>query len=281
MHYDSMIAKLICHGTDRNQAISRMQESLNAFLIRGVNSNIPFQAALMQHPRFASGIFTTAFITEEYPNGFVATDVPHADPTLLAAVAAFARRRYIDRAVTISNQMPGHQRVIGSHSVVLMDGINYPFTLAPIPGGYSLISGEKRYDIVSDWLFRELILQGTCNGQPISMQLERNGLEYRICHFGKQVKAVVMTEKAERLLALMPTKAAPDLSKYLLSPMPGLLREISVHPGQLVRAGEKLAVIEAMKMENILKAEKDCTVKKLVSAAGDSLSVDQIIIEFE
>ncbi len=281
MHYDSMIAKLICHGENRYQAIERMRDALNAFFIRGVSSNIPFQAALMQHPRFVSGIFTTAFIAEEYPNGFIAAEVPYEDPGLLAAVAAFARRRYIDRAVNISDQMLGHPRKVGTNWVVVIDGTNYPVVLDPIPGGYSVSWGAKRYDIISDWLFRELVFRGTCNGQPICLQLERSGLEYRISHFGKQVKAVVMSAKADRLLALMPTKTPPDLSKYLLSPMPGLLREVSVHAGQKVRAGEKLAVIEAMKMENILKAEKDCEVKKIVTEAGESLSVDQVIIEFE
>ena len=281
MHYDSMIAKLICHGENRYQAIERMRDALNAFFIRGVSSNIPFQAALMQHPRFVSGIFTTAFIAEEYPNGFIAAEVPYEDPGLLAAVAAFARRRYIDRAVNISDQMLGHPRKVGTNWVVVIDGTNYPVVLDPIPGGYSVSWGAKRYDIISDWLFRELVFRGTCNGQPICLQLERSGLEYRISHFGKQVKAVVMSAKADRLLALMPTKNPPDLSKYLLSPMPGLLREVSVHAGQKVRAGEKLAVIEAMKMENILKAEKDCEVKKIVTEAGESLSVDQVIIEFE
>ncbi len=281
MHYDSMIAKLICHGDNRLQAIERMRDALNAFFIRGVSSNIPFQAALMQHPRFVSGIFTTAFIAEEFPQGFVAADVPHSDIGLLAAVAAFARRRYIDRAVKISSQMPGHERKVGSHWAVIIDGKDYPLVLETIPGGYSIVHAEKRYDIVSDWLFRDLVFQGTCNGQPICMQLERSGLEYRISHFGKQVRAVVLTAKADRLLALMPVKSPPDLSRFLLSPMPGLLREVVVHAGQIVRAGEKLAVIEAMKMENILKAEKDCEVKKIVAEAGESLSVDQVIIEFE
>ncbi len=281
MHYDSMIAKLICHGDTRQQAIERTRDALNAFFIRGVSSNIPFQAALMQHPRFVSGIFTTAFIADEYPNGFVAADVPHDDPGLLTAIAAFARRRYIDRAVKISNQMHGHERQVGNEWVVHMEGVSYPVTLSPIPGGYSITSNEKRYDIVSDWLFRELIFKGTCNGQPVCLQVERTGLEYCISHFGKQVKAVVISAKADRLLALMPTKVPPDMSHFLLSPMPGLLREVSVKVGQHVRAGEKLAVIEAMKMENILKAEKDCMVKKIVAGAGESLSVDQVIIEFE
>ena len=281
MHYDSMIAKLICHGDDRTQAIVRMRDALNGFLVRGVASNIPFQAALVQHPRFVSGIFTTAFISEEYPNGFVAADVPYDDPGLLAAVAAFARRRYIDRAVQISGQMTGHPRKVSNQWVVTIEGANHPVTLEPIPGGYAITCGGKRYEIVSDWLFRELVFRGSCNGQPVCMQLERAGLEYRISHFGKRVKAVVMTAKADRLLALMPVKAPPDLSKFLLSPMPGLLREVLVREGQQVRAGERLAVIEAMKMENILKAEKDCKVKRIVSDAGESLSVDQVIVEFD
>ncbi len=280
-HYDSMIAKLICHGDDREQAIVRMRDALNAFFIRGVSSNIPFQAALMQHPRFVAGKFTTAFMAEEYAHGFVAEDVPHDDPDLLAAVAAFARRRYIDRAVRISGQMPGHERKVGNHWIVVMEGTNYPFILEPIAGGYSIANADKRYNLVSDWQFRDLIFRGTCNGAPICMQVERAGLEYRISHFGKQVKAVVSSAKADRLLALMPVKVPPDRSKFLLSPMPGLLREILVHAGQTVHAGERLAVIEAMKMENVLKAEKECRVRYVVAKPGESLTLDEVIIEFE
>ena len=281
MHYDSMIAKLICHGATRDEAIVRMREALNAFHIAGVSSNIPFLAALMQHPRFVSGIFTTGFIAEEYPQGFHAAQVPHPDPDLLAAVAAFARRRYIDRAIRISHQMHGQPRRVGREWAVLIEGDNFPVTLDAIPGGYAIGCNGKRYALVSDWQFRDTVFRGTCNGEAICLQIERAGLEYRIMHYGRRVKAVVMTAKADRLLALMPAKLPPDLSKYLLSPMPGLLREIAVQPGQVVRAGEKLAVIEAMKMENILKAEKECTVKKIVVQPGESLSVDQVIVEFE
>ncbi|EXI74859.1 MAG TPA: acetyl/propionyl/methylcrotonyl-CoA carboxylase subunit alpha [Candidatus Accumulibacter phosphatis] len=281
MYYDSMIAKLICHGTTRDQAVSRLRDALNAFVIRGIDSNIPFQAALMQNPRFLSGLFTTSFIAEEFPNGFEASNVVHADPGLLAAVAAFGRRRYIDRAVQISDQMPGHQRKVGQDWVVQMEGKDYPVSVVAIPGGYSVTHGVDRYDLVSDWKFGELVFHGTCNGAPLCLQLERIGLLYRVVHFGKQVKATVMTANAARMLALMPKKVPPDLSKFLLSPMPGLLREVAVADGQQVAAGEKLAVIEAMKMENVLKAERDCKVKKVVAAPGESLSVDQVIIEFE
>ncbi|TXI74717.1 MAG: acetyl-CoA carboxylase biotin carboxylase subunit [Dokdonella sp.] len=281
MYYDSMIAKLICHGATRDQAVSRLRDALNAFVIRGIDSNIPFQAALMQNPRFLSGIFTTSFITEEFPHGFDATDVVHDDPGLLAAIAAFGRRRYIDRAVRISDQMPGHQRKVGTHWVVQMEGKDYPVSVVPIPGGYSVTHGVDRYDLISDWKFGELVFRGTCNGTPICLQLERIGLLYRVVHFGKQVKVTVMTANAARMLALMPKKVPPDLSKFLLSPMPGLLREVSVIAGQTINVGEKLAVIEAMKMENVLKAERECKVKKVVASSGDSLSVDQVILEFE
>ena len=281
MYYDSMIAKLICHGGTRDQAVIRVRDALNAFVIRGIDSNIPFQAALMQNQRFLSGVFTTSFIAEEFPNGFDESCVVHEDPGLLAALAAFGRRRYIDRAVQISDQMPGHQRKVGKDWVVQMEGKDYPVSVVAIPGGYSVTHGVEKYDLVSDWMFGELVFRGTCNGAPICLQLERIGLLYRVVHFGKQVKATVMTANAARMLALMPKKVPPDLSKFLLSPMPGLLREVSVADGQQVAAGEKLAVIEAMKMENVLKAERDCKVKKVVAAPGESLSVDQVIIEFE
>jgi propionyl-CoA carboxylase alpha chain len=281
MHYDSMIAKLIVHGASRQQAIERMRDALNGFVIRGISSNIPFQAALMQHPRFQSGNFNTGFIAEEYPDGFDSSMVPHDDPAMLAAVAAFARLRYIDRAVKIVGQLAGHGRKVTSEWVVMMAGQQYPLTVVRTRDGMSITHGDKTYDIVSDWSFGDQLFTGTVNGQPICLQIERHGLYYRISHFGLQVAPAVMTPRAAYLLSLMPEKAPPDLSKFLLSPMPGLLREVAVFEGQEVKAGEKLVVIEAMKMENILKADNDVKVKKIVAQPGASLSVDEVIIEFE
>ncbi|MDR1064680.1 MAG: acetyl-CoA carboxylase biotin carboxylase subunit [Azoarcus sp.] len=281
MYYDSMIAKLIVHGASRQQAIERMRDALNGFVIRGISSNIPFQAALMQHPRFQSGNFNTGFIAEEYANGFDASMVPHDDPALLAAVAAFARLRYIDRAMKISGQHPGMARKITSEWVTVMNGQHYPLIVSRTKGGMSITHGDKTYDIVSDWSFGDQLFTGTVNGQPICLQIERHHLSYRISHFGLQVSPIVMTPRTAQLLALMPEKAPPDLSKFLISPMPGLLREVSVAEGQEVKAGEKLVVIEAMKMENILKADNDVKVKKIVAQPGASLSVDEVIIEFE
>ena len=281
MYYDSMIAKLIVHGTDRDDAIRKMRDALNEFVIRGISSNIPFQAALLQHPRFCSGNFNTGFIAEEYPQGFDASMVPHDDPGLLAAVATFARMRYIERAVQISGQMAGHGRRVKKDLVVLMGGGKYPVSVEEIDGGMRIRQEDKVYDIISGWTFRDLLFKGTVNGAPICLQIERRGLRYHISHFGLQVQPMVMTEVAATLLERMPEKLPPDLSKFLLSPMPGLLREVAVQPGQEVKAGEKLAVIEAMKMENVLKAEQDCVVKKVVAHPGASLTVDEIIIEFE
>ena len=281
MFYDSMIAKLIVHGATREQAIERMRDALNAFVIRGISSNIPFQAALLQHPRFCSGNFNTGFIAEEYPHGFDASMVPHDDPALLAAVAAFARLHYIDRAVQIEGQLAGHGRKVATDWVVVMGGRQYPVSVERIEAGLAITHGDKTYRIVSDWTFGELLFVGTVNGAPICLQIERRGLRYRISHFGLQVEPMVMTVNAAHLLSLMPEKLPPDLSKFLLSPMPGLLREVAVSEGQEVKAGEKLAVIEAMKMENVLKADQDGKVKKIVASPGASLAVDEVIVEFE
>ena len=281
MFYDSMIAKLIVHGANREQAIERMRDALNGFVIRGISSNIPFQAALLQHPRFCSGNFNTGFIAEEFPQGFDASMVPHDDPALLAAVATFARLCYIDRAVQIDGQLAGHGRKVASDWVVVMGGKQYPLSVERIDGGMAITHADKTYRIVSDWRFGDLLFTGTVNGMQVCLQIERRGLRYRISHFGLQVEPMVMTVRAAHLLSLMPEKLPPDMSRFLLSPMPGLLREIAVTEGQEVKAGEKLAVIEAMKMENVLKAEQDGTVKKLVAKPGASLSVDEVIIEFE
>jgi propionyl-CoA carboxylase alpha chain len=281
MFYDSMIAKLIVHGKDRTTAITRMRDALNAFVIRGISSNIPFQAALMQHPHFHSGNFDTSFIAKEYPQGFDASMVPHDDPALLISVAAFVHRSYIDRAARVSGQLPGHERKVGNEWVVIRNGILHPVVATPFGSGYLIEYNGTKYEIQSDWRLGQSLLNGTCNGEPFTLQVERHRLTYLLFHWGTRADMMVMSARAAELLALMPEKAAPDLSKFLLSPMPGLLREVAVAVGQEVKAGEKLAVIEAMKMENILKADQDCKVKKISAAAGESLSVDQVIIEFE
>jgi propionyl-CoA carboxylase alpha chain len=288
MYYDSMIAKLIVHGATRDAAIARMRDALNAFVIRGVASNISFQAALMQHPRFVSGNFNTGLIAEEYPHGFNAADVPHDDPAMLIAVAAAMHRQYLARNAHISGQMPGHEYKPGSDFVVrLEDGEDHDVTVKAAAegewsvGGWDVVFAGERYEIRTTWQFGQLLYQGTLNGEPFCMQVERRGLKYRLFHWGTQADIMVMTARAAHLQALMPHKAPPDMSRFLLSPMPGLLTLIAVTPGQEVKAGEVLAKIEAMKMENVLKAERDCVVDALLAKAGESLAVDQPIIGFK
>ena len=285
MFYDSMIAKLIVHGATREQAIARMRDALNAFVIRGISSNIPFQAALMQHPRFQSGNFNTGFIAEEYPKGFDASMVPHDDPALLVSVAAYVYRAYTDRSASITGQLQGHERLVSDKWMVVRLNPNgnesHPVTARAIPGGYYIEYKGEKYEILSDWKLGQSLFNGTCNGEEFTLQVERHKTRYSLFHWGTRADFMVMSARAAELLALMPEKLPPDLSKFLLSPMPGLLRDVAVKVGQDVKAGEKLAVIEAMKMENILKADQDCKVKKISAAAGESLTVDQVIIEFE
>jgi propionyl-CoA carboxylase alpha chain len=281
MFYDSMIAKLIVHAATRDQAIARMRDALNQFVIRGVASNIAFQAALMQNPRFLSGDFNTGLIAEQYPKGFNAADVPHDDPAMLVAVAAAIHRQYLARNATISGQMPGHEFVPGDDFVVLLGNDPYHARVLKAEGGWDVECAGERYELRSIWQFGDPLYVATLNGQPICMQIERRGLVYRLFHWGVQADMQVMSARTAELKARMPVKAAPDMSKFLLSPMPGLLTQVAVAVGQEVKAGEILAKIEAMKMENVLKAERDCVVEKLLANPGESLAVDQAIIAFK
>jgi propionyl-CoA carboxylase alpha chain len=293
MFYDSMIAKLIVHGTDRNDAIAKMREALNAFVIRGISSNIPFQAALLAHPRFVTGQFNTGFIAEHYGKGFRAEDVPHEDPLFLVALAAFVRRKARERAAGISGQLPGHEVAHRNELVVVQLGeegrhIHHAVTLGEFDAGTGRMDvgvGGKTFAIQSRTKLGDVLMTGTVNGRPFSAQVERGSakqpLALRVAHNGTAIDAMVLLPRAAQLFQLMPFKAPPDLSKFLLSPMPGLLVDVAVSVGQKVLAGEKLAVIEAMKMENILVATQDCVVKEVRAQKGESLAVDQAIIAFE
>jgi propionyl-CoA carboxylase alpha chain len=292
MYYDSMIAKLIAHGADRNAAIAKMREALNAFVIRGISSNIPFQAALLAHPKFVSGQFNTGFIAEHYGKGFAATDVPHDDPDFLIALAAFVNRRYLERASAISGQMEGHEFTVGEQFVVVALGADGQHTQTPVTvtdfegvtGSSSVSVGAKTYRLCSKFRLGSIRVAGSCNDQPFVAQVERgtakNPLALRVIHNGTQVDTLVLSPRAAQLHALMPYKAPPDMSRYVLSPMPGLLVEVAVQPGQKVQAGERVAVIEAMKMENVLFAAADGVVGKVLASKGESLAVDQPIVEF-
>jgi propionyl-CoA carboxylase alpha chain len=293
MFYDSMIAKLIVHGTDRNDAIAKMREALNGFVIRGISSNIPFQAALLAHPKFVSGDFNTGFIAENYAHGFRAEDVPHEDPDFLVALAAFVRRKSRERAANLSGQLPGYDVQIGhDYSVVVLgakgDNRYIPVHVDEFRGqsGKAIIKvGESHYIIESHSRLNDVRISGTVNGKPFTAQVERgtskNPLALQIQHNGTRIEALVVSPRMAELHQMMPFKTPPDMSRFVLSPMPGLLVNVAVTAGQKVQAGERVAVIEAMKMENILFAAHDGVVKKIMASQGESLTVDQVIVEFE
>ena len=297
MYYDSMIAKLIVHGTDRNDAIARMREALNGFVIKGVQSNIPFQAALLAHPKFVSGDFNTGFIAENYADGFRSEDVPHSDPYFMVAMAARLHMWYRNRAQGLQGQFwEGYKRLPSREFVVCTlgkdgDNLYSTVTLGEVElGKPSTVTvhtpeGERTYEVLAEYMLGESRITGMVNGEPFVLQMERgnhkNPLAIRVTHNGSQIDAVVMHPRTAELHKLMPYKAPPDMSKYVLSPMPGLLVNIAVQPGQKVQAGERVAVIEAMKMENILFATADGVVKAIMAKEGESLWVDQPIVEFE
>ena len=291
MHYDSMIAKLIVHGRDRQDAIQKMREALNGFVIRGISSNIPFQAALLAHPDFVSGHFNTGFIAEHFGKGFHAEDVPHADHDFLVALAAFVRRKSRERAASLSGQLPGYDVKVGqAYAVITLDAKGdhqYHDVEVDDAGGRGtavIKVNDKNYAIHSNSRLNDIAIEGTVNGQPFTAQVERgsakNPLVLQVQHHGRRIDALVVSPRMAELYRQMPFKAPPDLSRFVLSPMPGLLVDVAVTVGQKVQAGERVAVIEAMKMENVLFAAQDGVVKSVLASKGESLTVDQVIVEF-
>ncbi|MEO8542280.1 MAG: acetyl/propionyl/methylcrotonyl-CoA carboxylase subunit alpha [Burkholderiaceae bacterium] len=292
MFYDSMIAKLIVHGKDRREAIAKMREALNAFVIRGISSNIPFQAALLAHPDFVAGNFNTGFIASHYADGFRAEDVPHRDPDFLVALAAFVRRKSRERAAALSGQLPGYGVKVGHDFGVITleaqgDNRYTQVHLDEVVGqlGSAVVTlGHQRYAITSHSRLNDICITGECNGEPFTAQIERgtprNPLALVVQHNGTRIETMVVSPRMAELYRQMPFKAPPDMSKYVLSPMPGLLVEVAVLVGQKVQAGERVAVIEAMKMENVLFASADGVVGKVLAVKGENLTVDQPIVEF-
>jgi propionyl-CoA carboxylase alpha chain len=294
MYYDSMIAKLIVHGKDRSEAIHKMRAALNDFVIRGIHSNIPFQAALLQHPRFVSGDFTTGFIAEEYPEGFQKDSVQPADPKRMAALAAFMRYRYLEHIKMIDGQLAGHEMVIAKKFVVvtgsqvgsMKDPYEVPIRVELKDSIYSIYieepDGVSRYDIVSNWRPGQICLYATINGtQKVTAQVERRGVKFLLVLDGAHYECMVLSPLGAELQRRMPVKLPPDNSKLVMSPMPGLLTKMAVKVGDIVTGGQKLASIEAMKMENTISAIQDGVVAEVCAKEGDSLAVDQLILRFK
>jgi propionyl-CoA carboxylase alpha chain len=280
MFYDPMIAKLVTYGADRPAAVTAMREALDAFYIRGVNHNIPFLSALAAHPRFQAGRLSTAFIAEEFPDGFHGvTPDPDAAADLVAVIAS-VHHVYERRAHARAPHFQAKGSKVAGDWVVKLDGVPHAVSVVETAGGFAVVGSSSSREVMSAWRLGDPLYQGRIDGRPITVQIDRNGVGYRLTHGGATIKTIVLNTRAAELDAFMPEKQAPDMSRFLLSPMPGLLVSLAVDPDEEVKAGQTLCVVEAMKMENILKAERDGKVAKLHAKPGDSLAVDQIILEF-
>jgi len=283
IHYDPMIAKLCAWGADRAAAIARMRTALDEYVIRGLNHNIPFLAALMGSARFAKGDLSTDFIADEFPGGFKGVDLPAREARLLAAIACFAQHRLAGREASVDGQLNGHEAEVPEGWVVRIGARDHACAVQDAPDGVAVSLDGTRVIIKSDWRPGQALLRAAIDdGAPhaLTVQIERVGIGWRLFHAGHRTDALVLSPRAAELAARIPEKPAPDLSRFLLSPMPGLLVSLAVAVGQEVKAGEVLAVVEAMKMENVLRAERDGVVGKVHAKPGDSLAVDQHILEF-
>jgi propionyl-CoA carboxylase alpha chain len=281
IYYDPMIAKLIAYGEDRHQATTSILAALDAFQIRGVAHNIPFLSALMRHPRFISGRLTTGFIAEEFPEGFHGAEADDDDRRLLAAIAVVVHHRTVLRDAQVSGRLSPPKPKGGADYVVVMGEAHLPMTVAETAGGHAVIGAGGSIELTGDWRPGDTLYQGRADGREVTVQVDRAGIGYRLSHGGVTETIKVLSPAAAALARLMPVKRPPDMSRFLLSPMPGLLVSLAVAAGQEVKAGQELATVEAMKMENLLRAERDGKVSRLHAQPGDSLAVDQAILEFE
>ncbi|MFN0219735.1 MAG: acetyl-CoA carboxylase biotin carboxylase subunit [Hyphomicrobium sp.] len=287
MFYDPMIAKLVTHAATREAAIDAQSAALDAFYIDGIQHNVPFLSAIMQHPRWRSGKISTGFIKEEYPDGFKPRTPEGKDLETLAAVAAVIDHLGNARRRGISHQMSGQSVQFAKRRVVKVGEASVLLeVMGIIPGPYYVsildAKGEPKQtlEITSEWWPGQPVWTGTVADQDVVVQVRPIPNGVTLSYRGIQAPVYVYTKREAELAALMPEKVAADMSKYLLCPMPGLVKAIHVAEGAEVKAGDSLAVVEAMKMENILKAERDGKVKKVAAKAGDSLAVDAVILEF-
>ena len=285
VYYDPMISKLVTKGKDREEALAAMQDALDEYVIRGVSTNINFLSTLLAHPRFQRGELSTSFIDQEFANGFCDTETKVDAPDIPVVVAGIVHRLYMDRAAKISGQMAGHERRVEDSWVVIVgqERQEYlPVSVKPFQAdcGYRVDYNGQNYRVKTDWQFSQKVFHGTINNQRFCLQVSRQGLSYTILYRGLRMEALVVPPKVAELYQIMPCTAAVDLSKYLLAPMPGLLMKLAVQAGEEVTAGQELAVIEAMKMENVLRAPADGRVAHIAASLGDCLTVDQVILEF-
>ena len=282
MYYDPMIAKLCTWAPTRAEAIEGMRQALDTFEVEGIGHNLPFLSAVMDHPRFVDGAITTAFIAEEYPEGFQGVTLPEAALRKVAAAAAAMNRVAEIRRTRISGRLGNHERHVGDDWAVSLQGEEIRVKVAADRDGATVhFADGTAHRVTSDWTPGQSLARLMVDGEAVVLKVGKIPGGFRIRTRGADLKVHVRTPRQAELARLMPEKAAPDTSKFLLCPMPGLVVKISVEPGQEVQEGQALATVEAMKMENILRAERRGVVKRVAAAPGASLKVDDVIMEFE
>jgi len=281
MYYDPMIAKLCTWGPTRAAAIEEMRLALDTFEVEGIGHNLPFCSAVMDHPRFTSGNITTAFIAEEFPEGFQGVILPETTLRRVGAAAAAMNRVAEIRRARVSGRMDNHERKVGDDWVVALQGAELPVTIRADRGGATVtFTDGKAMRVESDWVPGQPLARLLVDGEPLVLKVARISGGYRVRVRGADLKVHVRTPRQAALARLMPHKAPPDTSRLLLCPMPGLMVKLMVAEGDEVFEGQALCTVEAMKMENILRAEKRCTVRKINAKVGGSLAVDDVIMEF-
>ena len=281
MYYDPMIAKLCTWAPDRATAIEEMRLALDGFELEGIGHNLPFLAAVYDHPKFTSGNMTTAFIEEEYPDGFEGVTLSRAECTRVAAAAAAMHRVAEIRRTRISGRMDNHERHVGEDWNVKLQDEAYDVAIKADKSGADVSIGARVLRVESNWTPGDPLARLTVDGAPLVLKIGKISGGFRVRYRGADLKVHVRTPRQAELAALMPEKVAPDTSKFLLCPMPGLIVKVDVAEGDEVQEGQALCTVEAMKMENILRAERKGVVKKINADAGASLAVDEVIMEFE
>jgi propionyl-CoA carboxylase alpha chain len=282
MYYDPMIAKLCTWAPTRGEAIEAMRNALDGFELEGIGHNLPFVSAVMDHPKFISGDMTTAFIAEEYPEGFEGVDLPEEALKRIAAACSAMHRVAEIRRTRVSGRMDNHERRVGTDWVVTLQGTEFPVSIAADHDGSTVTFADgSSHRVASEWTPGDQLANLTVDGDPLVLKVGKISGGFRIRSRGADLKVHVRTPRQAELAKLMPEKLPPDTSKMLLCPMPGLIVKVDVEVGDEVQEGQALCTVEAMKMENILRAEKKAVVSKINAAPGDSLAVDDVIIEFE
>ena len=282
MYYDPMIAKLCTWAPNRAKAIEQMRTALDRFELEGIGHNLPFLSAVMDHERFVSGNITTAFIAEEYPDGFNGVDLSDDKIIDLAACAAAMNRVAEIRRTKISGRMDNHERRVGDDWVVQISGKVFSVNVSADTSGANVIFEDKTsIRITGDWFPGKKIANMNANGNKLVIKMSKLTGGFRMRTRGADLKVLVRSPRQAELSEYMQEKLPPDTSKMLLCPMPGLIVKIDVEAGQEVQEGQPLCTVEAMKMENILRAERTGTIAKINSNVGDSLAVDDVILEFD